>query len=398
MSLKELDKKYVLNTYNRNYVNFVKGENATLYDENMKKYIDFGSGIGVVSVGHGNKVIAKTIYEQVQRITHISNLFVIEPQSLLAKKVVELSGYDMACFFGNSGAEANEAAIKIARKYGQRKYNGKRYKVITLENSFHGRTITTSKATGQVKVHKKDFAPYPEGFSFNQNIEKIYQSIDDETVAVMMELIQGEGGLMTFEIEEVQKLSRFLKDKDILLIIDEVQTGVYRTGEFLASNFYNIEPDIITIAKGIGGGVPIGIVMSKHKEIFEPGDHGSTFGGNYLSCQVSLKVCEILEKHKNTGVLKSTSDYFSLSLLNILNDYDDVFDKILGFGLMKGLRLKNENILESVIKTLFEEGVIVLKSGKNVLRFLPPLTITNKEIKEGFRRIEIALKRIKDGN
>ena len=152
MSLKELDKKYVLNTYNRNYVNFVKGESATLFDENMKNYIDFGSGIGVVSVGHGNKIIAKTIYEQAERITHISNLFAIEPQSLLAKKVVELSGYDMACFFGNSGAEANEAAIKIARKYGQRKYNGKRYKVITLENSFHGRCKNRSKPDTNVGV------------------------------------------------------------------------------------------------------------------------------------------------------------------------------------------------------------------------------------------------------
>jgi len=166
MSLEKLDKEYVLNTYNRNYVNFVKGKNATLYDDNMKKYIDFGSGIGVVSVDHGNKEVADVLYQQMLNITHISNLCVIEPQSLLAKKVVELSGFDMSCFFGNSGSEANEAAIKIARKYGQKKYNGKRFKIITLENSFHGRSITTSKATGQVNVHKKDFAPYPDSFLF----------------------------------------------------------------------------------------------------------------------------------------------------------------------------------------------------------------------------------------
>ena len=392
MSLEKLDKEYVLNTYNRNYVNFVKGKNATLYDDNMKKYIDFGSGIGVVSVDHGNKEVADVLYQQMLNITHISNLCVIEPQSLLAKKVVELSGFDMSCFFGNSGSEANEAAIKIARKYGQKKYNGKRFKIITLENSFHGRSITTSKATGQVNVHKKDFAPYPDGFSFNKNIEKIYQNIDDTTVAVMIELIQGEGGVFAFDIEEIQRLEKFLKEKDILFIIDEVQTGVYRTGEFLASNFYNISPDIITIAKGIGGGVPISIVMTKHKDIFEPGDHGSTFGGNYLSCTAGLKVCEILEEYKNNGKLHDTIRYFSFSLNQLFNNNRDKFDDIVGLGLMKGLRLKDENKLTDVISSAFEEGVILLKSGKNVVRFLPPLTIRKDEIDEGFKKIESALK------
>ncbi|MCK5293572.1 MAG: aminotransferase class III-fold pyridoxal phosphate-dependent enzyme, partial [Arcobacteraceae bacterium] len=270
MTLENIDKNYVLNTYARNYVNFKKGANATLTDDNQKDYIDFTSGIGVVSVGHGNKRVADAICNQVNNITHISNLFEIEPQSLLAQKIAKLSGYDVACFFGNSGAEANEGAIKIARKYGETKFDNKRFKIITLEHSFHGRTITTVKATGQKDMHKSDFAPYPDGFSFDKKINDIYNSIDDETVAVMIELVQGEGGVQPFCKSEVQKLAKFLKENDILMIVDEVQTGAYRTGEFLASNSYDITPDIITMAKGIGGGVPIGIVLTTHKDILVP--------------------------------------------------------------------------------------------------------------------------------
>ncbi len=396
MSLEKLDRKYILNTYDKKYVNFIKGKNSTLYDETMKEYIDFGSGIGVVSLGHGNKDITEIIHKQVENITHISNLFSIEPQVKLAEKIVELSGYNMSCFFANSGAEANEGAIKIARKYGQKNYNGRRFKVLTLENSFHGRTIATAKATGQKKVHKKDFAPYPDGFSFDSNIDKIYSSIDEETVAVMMELVQGEGGIYPFEIEEVQKLAKYLKQRNILLIIDEVQTGVYRTGDFLASNYYEIEPDIITIAKGLGGGISIGVVMTKHKDIFQPGDHGSTFGGNYLSCTVGLKVCELLEEHKKSGSLNQIRDYFSYSLLKISMDHDDIFNQMVGLGLMKGLPLKDKFLLPKIINVALEEGVIVLRSGRNILRFLPPLTISREEISEGFKRLDKALKRIKN--
>jgi len=392
MNLEQLDKKYVLNTYKRNYTNFIKGNNATLWDQNNKKYIDFSSGIGVVSVGHGNKAVSTVISEQVEKITHISNLFVIEPQALLAEKIMNLSGLNMQCFFANSGAEANEAAIKIARKYGQQKYNGKRYKVITLENSFHGRTIATAKATGQQSIHKKDFSPYPKGFSFDKNIESLYSSIDEETVAVMIELIQGEGGICQFKVEEIQVLSAFLKQKDILLIVDEVQTGVYRTGEFLASNLYKIEPDIITLAKGIAGGVPIGVMMTKQKDIFEQGDHGSTFGGNYLSCVAGLKVCEILETHKKKGDLDRTISYFCKSLNLIYENNRDIFDSIVGVGLMQGLRLKNENKLKDIIAEALDVGVIVLKSGKNILRFLPPLTISKNEIDDGFQRLNLSLK------
>ncbi len=393
--LEQLDKQYVLNTYPRNYINFKKGINATLYDENNKDYIDFTSGIGVVSVGHGNKELADAIYEQVKNITHISNLYAIEPQAKLGEKIAKLSNMDVATFFANSGAEANEGAIKLARKYGETKFDKKKYKVITLEHSFHGRTITTVKATGQSSFHNPSFAPYPEGFSFNSAIEDIYNSIDDETVAVMIELVQGEGGVQPFDKKEIQELAKFLKEQNILLIIDEVQTGIYRTGEFLATNLYEIEPDIITLAKGLGGGVPIGAVVTKHKDIFVPGDHGSTFGGNYLSTASANKVLDILDEYKNSGALDEAIIYFGNKLSEIYKKYPQIFTSEVGLGLMRGLRAKDSETLQKVIKNCFEEGVLVLKAGKNTMRLLPPLTITKDEINIGFERLDNALSKIK---
>ena len=394
MTIEEIDKQYVIQTYARNYVNFKKGINSTLYDDTQKSYIDFTSGIGVVSVGHGNERVANAICEQVKNITHISNLYAIEPQALLAKKISDLSGYDVATFFANSGAEANEGAIKIARKYGETKFDNKRYKVITLEHSFHGRTITTVKATGQKDMHKDDFAPYPDGFSFDAKINDIYNSIDDETVAVMIELVQGEGGVQPFEKSEVQKLAKFLKENDILLIVDEVQTGAYRTGEFLASNLYEINPDIITMAKGIGGGVPIGAVLTTHKDILTFGDHGSTFGGNYLSTSGALEVCNILDELKNSGKLDETIIYFENKLKEFYEQNKNIFIDCVGLGLMRGLRVKDAQTLSSIILNSFDEGVLVLKAGKNTLRFLPPLTISKDEINEGFTRLSDAVAKI----
>ena len=395
--LEQLDKEYVLHTYARNYVNFTKGINATLFDDKNKDYIDFTSGIAVCSVGHGNKRVADKIYEQISNITHISNLYGIEPQAKLAKRLKELSGYDIRTFFSNSGAEANEGAIKIARKYGETKFENKKYKVITLEHSFHGRTITTVKATGQESMHTPNFAPYPDGFSYKSTVAEVYDSIDEQTVAVMIELVQGEGGVQPFEKQEIQDLAKFLKEKDILLIVDEVQTGVYRTGEFLASNLYEIEPDIVTLAKGLGGGVPIGAIMTTLKDIFSPGDHGSTFGGNYLVTSAALEVLEILEEIKDSGELDETIIYFNKKLNEIYENNKDIFTANVGLGLMRGLRAKDADTLAHVIKTAFEEGVLVLKAGKNTLRLLPALTISKEEMNEGFKRLENALDKIKQG-
>jgi acetylornithine aminotransferase len=395
MTFEEMDKEYVLHTYNRNYINFKRGENAALFSEDGKDFIDFTSGIGVVSVGHGNGRVADAIYNQAQNITHVSNLFLIEPQAKLAKKIVELSGFDMAVFFGNSGAEANEGAIKIARKYGQNRFKNKRYKVLTLEYSFHGRTITTLKATGQESFHQNAFSPYPEGFSYKNQIKDIYSAIDDETIGVMLELVQGEGGVQAFDKKEIKELAAFLQKNDLLLIIDEVQTGVFRSGEFLACKLYDIEPDIITLAKGLAGGVPIGAVMTKHKDIFTYGDHGSTFGGNFLSTRAGLEVLDILENYHKDGSLKKGIDYFDDKLQQSAKKHPDLFLGKTGLGLMRGLQCKDSGTLSKIIKAAFDNGVLVLKAGRNTVRFLPPLTISKDEINEGFARFEKALDTLK---
>jgi len=388
MNLEQQDKQYVLQTYARDYTNFVKGVGSTLYDEKGKDYIDFASGIGVNSVGHGNTTLTTALCEQAKNIIHISNLQVIEPQAKLAEKIVELSGYDMGIFFANSGAEANEGAIKIARKYGETKFKNKRYKVITLEHSFHGRTITTVKATGQESFHTPHFSPYPDGFSYEKSIEDVYTAIDAETVAVLIELVQGEGGVQPFDKDEIQKLASHLKSKEILLIVDEVQTGVYRTGEFLASNLYEIEPDIITLAKGLGGGVPIGAVMTKHKEVLSAGDHGSTFGGNYLSTAAGLAVLDVLKPMYDDGLIDETLLYFSEKLKKVASKYENLFEKEVGLGLMRGLRAKSAEIQGGIIKKSMTEGLVVLKAGRNTVRFLPSITISKSEIDEGFKRFE----------
>ncbi len=390
----KMDKDFILHSYGRNYVNFTKGKSATIWDSNENEYIDFTSGIGVVSVGHANEKVSSAICDQAQKILHISNLFMIEPQAKLAKSLVEKSGFDMRCFFANSGAEANEGAIKIARKYGEVDGEVKRYKVITLKHSFHGRTISTLKATGQESMHNY-FGPFPDGFVYADDIDHIKSLIDDHTVCVMLELIQGEGGVEPQDLQKVQELAKLLKSKDILLAVDEVQTGIYRTGEVFASNLYDIEPDIITVAKGLGNGVPIGVVMTKLKDIFSPGDHGSTFGGGYLVTRAAYEVLEILEDYKTSGKLDEMMLYFESKLQNLCEQYPNIIEKEVGLGLMRGLRIKSATLLTSLINNAFEQKVLLLKAGRNTLRFLPPLTITKEEVDEGFIRVKKAFEMTK---
>ncbi|MBD3839496.1 MAG: aspartate aminotransferase family protein [Epsilonproteobacteria bacterium] len=391
MNIEAIDKAFVMGTYARNYTSFVKGVGSKLYSDDGSEFIDFASGIGVNSVGHGNEKLVEAICNQAKKIIHISNLQVIEPQAMLAKKIVELSGYDGKVFFANSGAEANEGAIKLARKYGKETNEHKKYKIITLANSFHGRTITTVKATGQNSFHDASFAPYPDGFKFVETIADIYEAIDDETVGVMLELIQGEGGVYAFDKDEIIALRAFLDEKKLLLIVDEVQTGIYRSGEFLASNFYGITPDIITMAKGLGGGVPIGAFMSRHKDILKAGDHGSTFAGNYLSCSAGLATLEILSELYDTHKLQETIKYFDEELNELLKDFSDIFESTSGIGLMRGIKVKQEYDVGAIVKACMKHQVIILKSGRNTARFLPSLTITKDEIDEGFSRVRIAL-------
>ena len=390
MNIKELDKKYVLPTYARGDVEFVSGKNARLMDSEGKEYIDFTSGIGVVSVGHANDRVNSAICKQLSEITHTSNLYYIAPQARAAQKLVKASGYDMQCFFGNSGAEANEGAIKIARKFGEINGEVKKYKIITLQHSFHGRTITTVKATGQESMHNY-FGPFPDGFVYADTISDVEGLLDDHTCAVMIELVQGEGGVQLQDKAEVQALAKLLKSKNILLMVDEVQTGGYRTGKFLASNVYEIEPDVVTMAKGIGGGVPIGVVMTSLKDVLSAGDHGSTFGGNYLSTTATCEVMDILGEYEKSGELEATVTYFNSELEKFYSSHRNLFTSKVGIGLMCGLRVKNADTLSSIIQNAKENGVMVLKAGRNTLRFLPPLTITKEEIDEGFKSLSDAV-------
>ena len=379
--------KYLLPLYNRLDVAFVKGKKAILYDEKNKDYIDFASGVGVNSLGYANKKIVKTIKEQAKNILHSSNIYHIKPQEKCAKKIVELSTYDMQCFFCNSGAEANESAIKLARKYGNISFPKAKYKIITIKNSFHGRTIATLKATAQEDKHKY-FGPYPDGFIYAEDINEAISLIDDSTVAIMLELIQGEGGIFMQDISQIKKLEKTLKEKKLLLIIDEIQTGVYRSGNFLISQYFKIKPDIITLAKGLATGIPIGVMMTNVKDIFTFGDHGSTFGGNHLSTTVSCKVLDILEKYSNSGTLQENIKFFDSYLLYFMNKYPNLFVQKNGHGFMQGLVLKDDTKLNELIKSSLKNGLLILKSGKNIIRFLPPLNITKKEMIKGFKRFE----------
>lgn len=385
--VKEISSKFLLETYAPSSVAFVRGEGSKLYDIEGREYIDFGSGIGVCSVGYNHPRYSKALSEQIHSLLHTSNLFYNPTQALLAKKLITLSGYDMQVFFANSGAEANEGAIKLARKYGEVNFSKKRYKIITLSSSFHGRTLATLTATGQDKLHPSYFSPYPQGFVVAKDLSEIYSLVDEETCGVMIELIQGEGGIKALPKEEVQKLYEFLQEKGVLLIVDEVQSGIYRSGELFASHHYGIISDIITTAKGLGGGVPIGAVLSKHKEVFQAGDHGSTFGGNYLSTQAGLSVLEILSELHHTQTLKATIECFHAHLQAILEQYPQHFCKKVGLGLMVGLVAVSEKVQKSIISEALKNALVILRSGKDVVRFLPPLTISEEEIKEGFERL-----------
>ena len=378
---------YLLPLYNRLDVSFVRGKKSVLYDEEGKDYIDFASGVGVNSLGYANKKVAKTIEKQAKKILHSSNIYRIKPQEECAKKIVELSTYDMQCFFCNSGAEANESAIKLARKYGNTVFSESKYKIITIKNSFHGRTIATLKATAQEDKHKH-FGPYPEGFIYANDIKDAISLIDDCTVAVMLELIQGEGGVFMQDILLVKELEKILKEKKILLIIDEVQTGVYRSGKFLISQYFGIKPDIITLAKGLASGIPIGVMMTSLKDVFKVTEHGSTFGGNHLSTTVCKKVLSILEEYSNSGELQENIKFFDDYLLFLVKKYPNTFLEKTGFGFMQGLVLKDEKLLNDIINSSLKNGVLVLKSGKNIIRFLPPLNISKKEMERGFKRFE----------
>ena len=378
--IKALDEGYVLQTYGRNQVAIDHGTGATLWDTEGKEYIDFTSGIGVCSLGYANEAWAKAIYDQAMKVGHISNLFYTEPYALLASRLVPAAGM-AAAFFGNSGAEANEGMIKVARKYSYEKYGEGRATIITLKNSFHGRTITTLKATGQDHFHEF-FCPFTEGFRYAEanNMDSLMSAAGDDVCGVMMELIQGEGGVNPLDRDYVQAVAKLCAERDWLLLVDEVQTGVGRTGTMFAYQQFDIQPDVVTFAKGIAGGLPFGGFMTNEKcrTVLKAGDHGSTFGGNPMSAAAANVVMDTLTPDFLAQVAEK-GQYLrdGIAALN-----SPVVSGIRGMGLMIGVGVQGMTHKELKDK-LMAAGLLCLTAGKDTLRLLPPLVITKEEIDKG---------------
>lgn len=372
----------VMGTYGRYPLVMENGKDECATDENGKKYIDFGSGIGTNSLGYCNENWVNAVCNQAKALQHTSNYYYTKVQADFAEKLTSAAGMKKV-FFGNSGAEANECAIKIARKYSFDKYGKGRHNIITLVNSFHGRTITTLSATGQDVFHNY-FFPFTEGFIYAEanNIEDLKSKIDDTVCGIMFEYVQGEGGVLKLEEDFVNAIFEIAEKNDILTITDEVQTGVGRTGKFLAGDNYNKKSDIITLAKGIAGGLPMGacLVGDKCSGVLTPGTHGSTFGGNPVCCAGGIAV---LEKAADENFLKEVAmkgDYFRTKLLEISE-----IESVSGLGLMIGIKLKTKTAGD-VAKKALENGLLIL-TAKDKVRFLPPLTITYDEIDEGLKII-----------
>ncbi len=367
-------KKYLFQNYGRFEYFFEKGEGCYLFDENGKKYLDMLSGIAVNALGYNHPKLTKALCEQASKIIHISNLFYIKPQIEVAKILSENS-FGGKVFFCNSGAEANEALIKLVRRYFYDRKQEK-YEIITFEGSFHGRTLATVTATAQPKYHE-GFYPLVEGFKYAKfnDIQSVKRLINEKTAAILIELVQGEGGVNPANKDFIKDLYNLCKEKEILFTVDEVQTGIGRTGKLFAYQHFDIQPDIISLAKGLGGGVPIGAVISKDEvaKSFIPGTHASTFGGNYLST-VAAKV--VLEEVLSPGFLDN---------VNQVGEYLKEKLKIFGFpvkglGLMVGMDLPKEIPAKEIVKKALEKGLIVGTAGENTLRFVPPLIITKKEV------------------
>lgn len=380
MSITENDKKYVANTYARFPVELVSGKGAILKDSSGKEYIDLGSGIAVNIFGVADDEWQKAVTHQLSVLPHTSNLYYSEPCSTLAELLCERTGMKKV-FFSNSGAEANECAIKVARKYAFDKYGDESHStIITLKNSFHGRTIATLKATGQDVFHT-DFGPFPEGFVYAEanNFDDVKKFADtDKCIAVMMELVQGEGGVCKLDEAFVKSVAELVKEKDMLLIIDEVQTGNGRTGELYAYMHYGIQPDVVTTAKGLGGGLPIGATMlgEKAENVLTFGSHGSTFGGNPVSCAGACNIIKRIDD-KLLNEVKEKSAYIFSELEGAKG-----VKSVSGLGLMIGV--ETEKPAKEIANACIEKGVLVL-TAKTKVRLLPSLNIDWDDLKKGIQ-------------
>ncbi|GAB6158683.1 acetylornithine transaminase [Desulfotomaculum varum] len=385
-----LGQQYVMHTYGRLPVALVKGEGCRVWDADGKEYLDFVGGLAVNSLGHAHPAVAAAICRQAGTLLHCSNLYWIEPQVKLAQLLVENSCADKV-FFCNSGAEANEGAIKLARKYAKLNLGPDKYEIITATNSFHGRTLATVTATGQTK-YQKGFDPLPQGFCYVpfNDLAALAQSIGPHTCAVMLEPVQGEGGVIPARPDYLAGVAQLCKEKGLLLIFDEVQCGLGRTGKLFAYQHYQVEPDIITLAKALGGGFPIGAMLAKDRvaAAFQPGDHASTFGGNPLACTAALAALTTSIQDGLPENAETMGAYLASRLQELARRHGYV-KEVRGLGLMLGMELTVEG--KDIVARCQEQGLLLNCTGGNVLRFLPPLLVSCREVDQAVAILDQAM-------
>ncbi len=390
----------VMTTYGRFPIALERGEGCYVWDTQGRKYLDFVAGIATCTLGHAHPALIQTVTQQIQKLHHVSNLYYIPEQGALAKWLIEHSCADRA-FFCNSGAEANEGAIKLARKYAHTVLEIDKPVILTARASFHGRTLATITATGQPK-YQKNFDPLMPGFHYvpYNDIQALEDAItdldegDQRVAAILMEPLQGEGGVRPGELDYFLRLRKICDQTGILLILDEVQVGVGRTGKYWGYEHLGIEPDIFTSAKGLAGGIPIGAMMCKEFcDVFQPGDHASTFGGNPLACAAALTVNQTLEQENILQNVQERGEQLRARLRAIVHQYPQLFTEVRGWGLINGMELKADIELTSieVVKAAMERGLLLVPAGPKVIRFVPPLIVSAEEIDQAAQVLESAI-------
>lgn len=385
--------EHLFHTYNRYQISLDRGEGVHLYDADGKEYVDFGAGIAVFALGYNNKEYNDALKAQIDKLIHTSNYFYNEPAAKAAKAITEVSGMDRV-FFTNSGTEAIEGAIKLAKKYAYIKDGSTDHEIIAMQHSFHGRSMGALAVTGN-RHYQEAFGPMIPGIKFAQynNLASVEELVNDKTCAIIFETVQGEGGIYPAKPEFIKGVRKLCDEKGILLILDEIQCGMGRTGTMFAYEQYGVKPDILTVAKALGCGVPVGAFLAREEvaKALVPGDHGTTYGGNPLACAAAVKVLELFKKQNVLDNVKKVSAYLEKKLDEIVAEYDYVVERR-GLGLMQGLEINTDvKDLKKVIAACLDNGLILFTAGTNVIRFVPPLVISEADVDEMITKLKKAL-------
>ena len=385
--------EHLFHTYNRYQISLDRGEGVHLYDADGKEYVDFGAGIAVFALGYNNKEYNDALKAQIDKLIHTSNYFYNEPAAKAAKAITEVSGMDRV-FFTNSGTEAIEGAIKLAKKYAYLKDGSTDHEIIAMQHSFHGRSMGALAVTGN-RHYQEAFGPMIPGIKFAQynNLASVDELVNDKTCAIIFETVQGEGGIYPAKPEFIKGVRKLCDEKGILLILDEIQCGMGRTGTMFAYEQYGVKPDILTVAKALGCGVPVGAFLAREEvaKALVPGDHVTTYGGNPLACAAAVKVLELFKKQNVLDNVKKVSAYLEKKLDEIVAEYDYVVERR-GLGLMQGLEINTDvKDLKKVIAACLDNGLILFTAGTNVIRFVPPLVISEADVDEMITKLKKAL-------